>query len=256
MAQIIHSLWDVLRSPVRQDLFTGDPSDLAARMSDYYRSPVSRAYYEKLDAKGAESDWEDMSRRDRFLDVCRSAHQILDFGCGTGHLAYSLAQHFPDAKIWGIDIGDTAEKLAVEKTDQAGMDNLVFRRGNLISSGFADNMFDVVVSRFVVEHVVCPVEMVEEACRILRPGGILYMVYPHLLLTASVRATFRELVSWLRPGISITYLNPDFSCAPCADADAVWLTNDIKLRRILRHAGLTIECNKRAQSLLVARKPL
>jgi len=43
---------------------------------------------------------------------------------------------------------------------------------------FTDNSFDLIISNDVLEHVVNPYKSLEEACRVLRPGGQLLMTVP------------------------------------------------------------------------------
>jgi ubiquinone/menaquinone biosynthesis C-methylase UbiE len=44
---------------------------------------------------------------------------------------------------------------------------------------FSDNTFDVVFSTNVLEHVENPVKVLSEALRVLKPGGILQIIYPN-----------------------------------------------------------------------------
>ena len=68
---------------------------------------------------------------------------------------------------------------------------------------FADHSFDLVISNDVLEHVVNPAQALREACRILRPGGVLLMTVPFYLDQAQSvqRASLEngELVHHLPP---------------------------------------------------------
>jgi GT2 family glycosyltransferase/SAM-dependent methyltransferase/glycosyltransferase involved in cell wall biosynthesis len=58
---------------------------------------------------------------------------------------------------------------------------------------FADHSFDLVISNDVLEHVVNPAQALREACRILRPGGVLLIAVPFYLDQAqSVRRASLE----------------------------------------------------------------
>jgi len=251
IARIFASLKGVLASPVRQKLATSTPAEIAAGMAAYYQSGASNEYYGKLDAKGQDDDIRDMERRRLFIKLCSSSRTILDLGCGTGNLAIAVARRFPSARVYGIDIGQMAGTLGAAKDLP---ENVELRSGDLLKSGYPDSHFDMVISRFVIEHVVYPQQMLQEAHRMIRSGGLLYLVYPHLLLTAETKAKLRELASWITGSAAITYLEPDFTGTPCADKDAVWLSNSVKVCRMMRKTGFRIVLNHLSQSLVVGQK--
>lgn len=104
--------------------------------------------------------WADVTRH------FRPGSNLLDIGCGTGW----LAQHFPS--YTGID-GSSA---AVEIANGLGRNVL---EGNVDEPlPFADEAFDAVVMKDLLEHVADPVALVREARRVLRPGGLLFASSP------------------------------------------------------------------------------
>jgi SAM-dependent methyltransferase len=91
---------------------------------------------------------------------------LLDIGCGTGW----LAEDFPS--YTGID----ASPEAVHTATQLGR-NVV--RGDVEEPlPFADEAFDAVVMKDLLEHVADPVAVVREARRALAPGGLLFASSP------------------------------------------------------------------------------
>lgn len=44
---------------------------------------------------------------------------------------------------------------------------------------FNDNYYDIIYSTNVLEHVQCPEQVIKEALRVLKPGGIMQIVYPN-----------------------------------------------------------------------------
>ena len=98
--------------------------------------------------------------------------RILDVGCGLGTYVEKLHQ-FSD-QAYGIDI-------EVEMVTEGGR-----RLPNLLAAAaealpFADNSFDVLLLHEVLEHVADDREVVQEACRVLRPGGRMIIFAPNRL---------------------------------------------------------------------------
>jgi SAM-dependent methyltransferase len=95
--------------------------------------------------------------------------RILDAGCGTGGLLANVG-----AKAWkvGIEISTEGIRLARKR-------GIALVRGSVSALPFADSSFDAVVSIDVLCHSgVEEREAVEEAARVLRPGGILLAQVP------------------------------------------------------------------------------
>ena len=91
--------------------------------------------------------------------------RILDLGCGKGRFAAHLARE--GARVIGIDL--SAAMLASAK----GLDRI---RASAKSLPFADGTFDAVVAIEVLEHVGEVGPILDEARRVLKPGGRLAIV--------------------------------------------------------------------------------
>lgn len=148
--QTIESLIAILRSNRLMRYRGKDLNALDRIVREYYQSDQSSPYYNRISSK---DDWKNMVRRTFFLSHCRQARRILDFGCGSGGLALSLSEQFPTKQIFANDIGDTAGRIISAKGSGY---NLVFRKANVLSSGFPGDSMDLIISRFVIEHVVYP----------------------------------------------------------------------------------------------------
>lgn len=111
---------------------------------------------------------------ERWLDTLRPREggrlAVLDAGCGTGGL---LANLRTDARRVGIEI--SAEGIRRART--RGGAALV--QGSVAALPFADGAFDAVVSIDVLCHSgVVERQAVEEALRVLRPGGLFLVQLP------------------------------------------------------------------------------
>ena len=94
---------------------------------------------------------------------------ILDVGCGTGRWAQEVAQVFPRAKVFGLDLVDNI----IRRGDTAPT-NFRFIQGDILKElPFPDMTFDFVHQRFL--HAAIPAQSwphaVQELVRVARIGG-------------------------------------------------------------------------------------
>lgn len=96
---------------------------------------------------------------------------ILDIGTGTGYLAFPLAEMFPDAKVYAIDIADAIiEKNRIAVVNH-GISNLTFQSFDGLRYPFADESFDLIVSRYAFHHFPDAAGAVRQMYGLLKPGG-------------------------------------------------------------------------------------
>ncbi|XP_047946077.1 uncharacterized protein LOC125192521 [Salvia hispanica] len=101
--------------------------------------------------------------------------QVLDIGCSVGVSTRFLAEKFPSAKITGLDLSPYFLAVAQrnDKRRNGGENKVRWFHGNGENTGLPSNSFDLVSIAYVFHE--CPQRavknMVEEALRLLRPGG-------------------------------------------------------------------------------------
>ena len=78
--------------------------------------------------------------------------------------------------LFALDPGPDDRWIALDCN--ARMEPEVVARGEQIP--FGDAVFDAVVCSEVIEHVAQPRELIDEICRVLRPGGFLLLTSPFL----------------------------------------------------------------------------
>jgi ubiquinone/menaquinone biosynthesis C-methylase UbiE len=99
--------------------------------------------------------------------------RILDMGCGIGQMSCALKERFPDAEVWGIDIGGPMVRYAHMRANDMN-NGTNFRQALAEETGFPDGYFDLVTS-YIMHHEVPAektLEIIAEANRVLRPGGV------------------------------------------------------------------------------------
>lgn len=100
----------------------------------------------------------------------RKTNRLLDLGCGAGSLLEAARAHGWDAQ--GIDVSISS----VNHVRELGFE--VFH-GELIQAQLMSEQFDVIAAVEILEHLFDPVNVVKEAYRLLRPGGLFWLTTPH-----------------------------------------------------------------------------
>ena len=99
-------------------------------------------------------------------EATRDGSLLLDLACGGGLLAPHVVGK--GHRHVGLDLSPTALPLARAH-------GVTPVRGDVLRLPFGDAVADVVVAGEVLEHVEEPLQLVAEACRVLRPGGTLVL---------------------------------------------------------------------------------
>ena len=98
--------------------------------------------------------------------------RILDMGCGIGQYSVALKERFPDAEVWGVEVGGPMVRYGHMRAVDEGVD-VNFVQGLAEDTDFPDNHFDLVVS-YILHHEIpaqTSRDVFAEAHRVLRPGG-------------------------------------------------------------------------------------
>lgn len=100
---------------------------------------------------------------------------VLDAGCGTGRYSAAWRKLMPAARLVGVDINRT-----ILRDGQVDPEALRPVNGTLERLPFADDTFDVVMSRGAIQHTANPRQALRELVRVVKPGGLLFFyTYKH-----------------------------------------------------------------------------
>jgi ubiquinone/menaquinone biosynthesis C-methylase UbiE len=148
---------------------------------------------------------------------------VLDIGCGRGLATIAAARRVPSGRVVGVDRWSTVDlsgngpEAARANARAVGVARIVsFETGDATRLRFADATFDVVVS-MTVFHNIKPAaargRAIEEALRVLRPGGSLLIFdilrTPSYVAILTAAGTQEVTLSgpaflWALPGWSLT----------------------------------------------------
>jgi SAM-dependent methyltransferase len=105
--------------------------------------------------------------------------RILDMGCTVGHATLPYKEMFPDAEVWGIDVGAPVVRYAHARAAGMGLE-VNFAQMNAEATEFAAGSFDLVVSHILLHETSAKAmpKIFNECHRLLRPGG--YMIHADL----------------------------------------------------------------------------
>jgi ubiquinone/menaquinone biosynthesis C-methylase UbiE len=98
-----------------------------------------------------------------YFDLLGPVERVLDLGCGQG----DIGRHRPKRVrcVVGVDAAEDALRLAASHEAVCGWD------GDCGVLPFRDEVFDAIVAKDVLEHLVKPWLIVAEMHRVLRKGG-------------------------------------------------------------------------------------
>ena len=98
--------------------------------------------------------------------------RVLDIGCGGGLLCEPMARL--GATVVGADAGEKNIKIATLHAEQSGLD-IDYRATTSEALAEAGEQFDVVLNMEVVEHVADVPLYLESCCKLVKPGGLMFI---------------------------------------------------------------------------------
>lgn len=109
----------------------------------------------------------------RFFDICNA--QVLEIGAGRGGkgIAYAGA----GMRVTSLDVDVPSLELGLQAARSRGLD-IRFLAGDGTRLPFGAAAFDAILLDSVIEHVLDPLALLQECTRVLKPGGIVFVVFP------------------------------------------------------------------------------
>ena len=136
-----------------------DTPDEARDYDAMDHSHVNRVFVDDLLATGADL----------------SQGEILDLGTGTAQIPIELCRQHADCRVLAVDLSIQMLELARYNVEVAGfapriqLDHIDAKR-----LPYADSRFAVVMSNSIIHHIPEPLAVLQDALRVLAPGGLLF----------------------------------------------------------------------------------
>ena len=143
--------------------------------------------------------------------------RILELGCGVGSSLVPVAQGFPEAETYGLDVGASMLRYAQARASHLGV-AAHFVQGDAEKAPFPDGSFDLVFSAALMHETSAEAigRVVAESHRLLRPGGVA------VHLEVPCRYDSLDLWAQIRSQVERDYnYEPAWQAATSADYDAV-----------------------------------
>ena len=156
----------------------------------------------------------------------RGDERILDLGCGRGAVLLMAAQHLTTGRAVGVDLwrsfdqsGNSLEATRRNASAEGVADRVELHTANMTALPFADSSFDVVVSSVAIHNISRRADRdkaIEEAVRVLRPGGRLMIAdvratrqYREQLARSGMNEVGRRRLRWFWPAQFVTATKPE-----------------------------------------------
>ncbi|MFH1923600.1 MAG: class I SAM-dependent methyltransferase [Planctomycetota bacterium] len=118
--------------------------------------------------------------------------RVLDLGAGTVQIPIELCGQSPQSRVLAVDLAHHMLKVGRQNVEKAGLAGRIgVERADAKRLPYRDGAFPTVMSNSIVHHVPEPREVLEEAWRVLAPGGLVFF---RDLFRPADEATIRRLV--------------------------------------------------------------
>lgn len=150
---------------------------LSNAMERFYSQPATREIYQRMvDAEDSAQPLIEGALRQAILNTSPST--VLEVGCGSGRIYHRLREQGYRGAYTGIDLAP--EVIA---KNQQRFPEATWICGSAYELPLADDSQDCVFAYYVLEHCVFPERFLESLLRVVKPGGLLLLVFPDFTVT-------------------------------------------------------------------------
>lgn len=119
----------------------------------------------------------DKAWRKKAIREVRPGGKVLDLACGTGDFAIAIARALPESHVTGVDLSTGMLSVMEQKVRDLGLEGRIeSEEGDGENLRFEDSTFDRVTNAFGIRNFEDKEKGLEEALRVLVPGGKLIIL--------------------------------------------------------------------------------
>ena len=149
---------------------------------------------------------------------------VLDVGAGTGYPALEVLRRMDDhGRIISIDASSAMLDVAREKAGALGGKRIFFRSESVEPRlGFAEEVFDLVLSNLALQDLDAPAQAVSEFARVAKSGGRVIATFPLAGTFEEFHDLFREVLIQSDRMEALERLDAYLASLPTAKAARRW----------------------------------
>jgi ubiquinone/menaquinone biosynthesis C-methylase UbiE len=180
---------------------------------------------------------------DLVINQVEGARLCADLGAGTGNATLKLLQTEPTREVWAVESNEMMLQCLRQKVG-SDLGRLTAIKDDIVRLGalrYQNDYFDAAIMINVLYAVQDPLECLRQACRILKPGGVLALSTPHR--NTDVKKLLTKLREVLQSKGLFESLAEEFETAKLVHEKMDHLIHrDTKedIRRYVEEAGLEI----------------
>lgn len=144
------------------------------------RHRLERRAYPEMNVSGFPHNDQEVAFYVQVAALLRPGDVVLDFGAGRGEFMETDPSSF---RVWLQNFRGRCAKVVGVDPDPIVLENPTLDEAHILEPGkslpFPDNSFDLIVSRYVFEHVPDPAWCARELLRVLKPGGWICAMTPN-----------------------------------------------------------------------------
>lgn len=143
----------------------------------------------------------------------RSGESFVDFGCASGEVVRAASTKVDNGRVVGLDADQRMLDFAADESERLGLRNIEYRLADIVgleSSRLPECSFDHAWTRFFLEYLKEPVDVVREMVRVVRPGGkvTLIDIDGNCLWHHPMSARFQASVNEIMADLATTGFDP------------------------------------------------
>lgn len=139
-----------------------DFEDVYALHCGYNIPGTDQSHYQEI---------QELTRQFIFFSHIQEGERILDAGCGTGVVAFTVSHQYPSSHVLGVNLAPFQLETAAAAKKKNNILNVDFSLQHYEALGVRDRSFERILFCESFTHGIDKVQILQEARRILKPTG-------------------------------------------------------------------------------------